>query len=124
MANRLIYYQYIKYRSKYINLKKQINGGSSYTMSRHQTKEEYAVDFEGDDGSSYTTGAINIFEGNGGTRAIDIYRNKILIGRVICSPFCLYGKLNLLNNSINIKKSDILKIEKKGYMQFIISNSI
>jgi hypothetical protein len=60
-----------------------------------------------------TIGKINTFEGSGGTNAIDILYNNKLIGRVICSPFCLYAKYN--GYHINVKEF----IEKLVYKMWI-----
>ena len=64
---------------------------------------------------SYIIGEINAFEGNGGTRAINIYKNNILIGMVICSPFYLYGKFKPSSN-ITV---DVKLIEDEAYKKFI-----
>jgi len=82
------YYKYKKYRDKYSLLKT---------------------------GGTYIIGEINTFEGNGGTRSINIYKNNIFIGMVICSPFYLYGKFKPSHNII----VDVKAIEEDAYQKFI-----
>jgi len=84
------YYKYIKYQDRYILLKRPIIKGV------------------------YIIGKINNFEGSGGTRAINIYKNNILIGMVICSPYYLYGKFKPSTNII----LDVRAIEEAAYTKF------
>ena len=81
----------MKYQDRYILLKTQITKGA------------------------YIIGRINKFEGSGGTRAINIYKNNILIGMVVCSPYYLYGKFKPSTNII----VDVHAIEEAAYQKFI-----
>lgn len=90
--NRDFFYPYIKYRTKYLQLKSQVGG-------------------------SFQLGKINSFEGNGGTRAIDIYQNNIKVGMVICNPFYLYGKFK--NFGFSIDEELISRIEHDAYVKYI-----
>ena len=120
---------YMKYKNKYINAitscqlnyKKQNKNQTYFPISDNCTQNKY---FKNHNLKYIELGKTHRFEGRGCTEAIDtIYKGK-LVGRVIFSPFCQYGKFSFIepNKSHELNSIELNIIEIVFYRMWLLDN--
>ena len=104
-----------------LNYKKQNKNQTYFPISDNCTQNKY---FKNHNLKYIELGKTHRFEGRGCTEAIDtIYKGK-LVGRVIFSPFCQYGKFSFIepNKSHELNSIELNIIEIVFYRMWLLDN--